>query len=77
MSLRIGIRAPLMMIGSIVLMFSTDASLSLRVLPVLLLTGIAIGVLIAKMGPVFMVIQKKLDNLNTVLAGEYRRYTGC
>lgn len=67
MSLRIGIRAPLMMIGSIVLMFSTDASLSLRILPVLLLTGLAIGVLIAKMGPVFMIIQKKLDNLNTVL----------
>ena len=67
MSLRIGIRAPLMMIGSIVLMFSTDASLSLRILPVLILTGIVIGVLIAKMGPVFMIIQKKLDNLNTVL----------
>ena len=67
MSLRIGIRAPLMMIGSIVLMFSTDASLSLRILPVLLLTGLAIGILIAKMGPVFMIIQKKLDNLNTVL----------
>ena len=67
MSLRIGIRAPLMMIGSVILMFSTDASLSLRILPVLLLTGLAIGILIAKMGPVFMVIQKKLDNLNTVL----------
>ena len=67
MSLRIGIRAPLMMIGSIILMFSTDASLSLQILPVLLLTGLAIGILIAKMGPVFMIIQKKLDNLNTVL----------
>ena len=67
MSLRIGIRAPLMMIGSIVLMFSTDFSLSLRILPVLLLTGLAIGILIAKMGPIFMIIQKKLDNLNTVL----------
>ncbi|MCJ7519541.1 MAG: ABC transporter ATP-binding protein/permease [Anaerolineaceae bacterium] len=67
MSLRMGIRAPLMMIGSIILMFSTDASLSLRILPVLLLTGLAIGILIAKMGPVFMIIQKKLDILNTVL----------
>jgi ATP-binding cassette subfamily B protein len=67
MSLRIGIRAPLMMIGSIILMFSTDASLSLRILPILLLTGLAIGILIAKMGPVFMIIQKKLDNLSTVL----------
>jgi len=67
MSLRIGIRAPLMMIGSIILMFSTDASLSLRILPILLLTGLTIGILIAKMGPVFMIIQKKLDNLNTVL----------
>ena len=67
MSLRIGIRAPLMMIGSIILMFSTDASLSMKILPVLLLTGLAIGILIAKMGPVFMIIQKKLDNLNSVL----------
>ena len=67
MSLRIGIRAPLMMIGSIILMFSTDASLSLRILPILLLSGVAIGILITKMGPVFMIIQKKLDNLNTVL----------
>ncbi len=67
MSLRIGIRAPLMMIGGIILMFLTDASLSFRILPVLLLTGLVIGIMIAKMGPVFMVIQKKLDNLNTVL----------
>jgi ATP-binding cassette subfamily B multidrug efflux pump len=67
MSLRIGIRAPLMMIGSIILMFYTDASLSLRILPVLLLTGLAIGLLITKMGPIFMVIQKKLDKINTVL----------
>ena len=67
MSLRIGTRAPLLIIGSIILMFSTDATLSLRILPVLLLTGLAIGILIAKMSPVFMIIQKKLDNLNTVL----------
>lgn len=67
MSLRIGTRAPLLIIGSIILMFSTDATLSLRILPVLLLTGLAIGILIAKMGPIFMIIQKKLDNLNTVL----------
>lgn len=67
MSLRIGIRAPLMMIGSILLMFATDANLSLRILPVLLLTGLVIGILIAKLGPIFLVIQKKLDNLNMVL----------
>ncbi len=67
MSLRIGIRAPLMMVGSIILMFSTSASLSLRVLPILLLIALIIGILIAKMGPIFGIIQKKLDILNTVL----------
>ncbi len=67
MSLRIGTRAPLLMIGSIILMFSTDVNLSLKILPLLLLTGIVIGILIANLGPIFMVVQKKLDNLNTVL----------
>jgi ATP-binding cassette, subfamily B, multidrug efflux pump len=67
MSIRIGIRAPLLMIGSIILMFYTDANLSLQILPVLLATGLIIGFLIVKMGPMFLEIQKKLDKLNTVL----------
>jgi len=67
MSLRIGTRAPLLMAGSIILMFSTDASLTMRILPLLIVTGGLIGFFVAKLSPVFMTVQKKLDNLNNVL----------
>jgi ATP-binding cassette subfamily B protein len=67
MSLRIGIRAPLMMIGSIVLMVSTNVSLTIRLLPLFLVIGALIGILVSKLGPIFMQVQKKLDNLNSVL----------
>jgi ATP-binding cassette subfamily B protein len=67
MSLRIGIRAPLMMVGSIILMISTNVSLTLRLLPLFLIIGALIGILVSKLGPIFMQVQKKLDNLNSVL----------
>jgi ATP-binding cassette subfamily B protein len=67
MSLRIGIRAPLMMVGSIILMVSTNVSLTLRLLPLFLIIGALIGILVSKLGPIFMQVQKKLDNLNSVL----------
>ena len=67
MSLRIGTRGPLMMVGSIVLLISTDAALTLRILPLLIFTGVLIGVFITWLSPIFMKVQKKLDRLNTVL----------
>lgn len=67
MSLRIGTRAPLLMIGSVILMVSTDAGLTLRLLPLFLVIGVVIGVLVSQLGPIFMTVQKKLDNLNSVL----------
>lgn len=66
-SLRIGTRAPLLMLGSLILMFVTDSRLALMVMPVLLVTFVVIVVFVARMGPLFMVILKKLDRLNTVL----------
>lgn len=66
-ALRIGTRAPLLMIGSIILMFVTDSRLALMILPVLLATSIVIIFFVSRMGPLFMTIQKKLDKLNTVL----------
>ena len=66
-SLRIGTRAPLLMIGSLILMFVTDSRLALMVLPVLLATTIIIVFFVSRMGPLFMTVQKKLDRLNTVL----------
>jgi ATP-binding cassette subfamily B multidrug efflux pump len=66
-SLRIGTRAPLLMMGSIILMFITDSRLALMILPVLLGTVGVILFFVSRMGPLFMTVQKKLDRLNTVL----------
>jgi ATP-binding cassette, subfamily B, multidrug efflux pump len=66
-SLRIGTRAPLLMIGSLILMFVTDARLAMMIVPVLLATILVIIFFISRMGPLFMTVQKRLDRLNTVL----------
>jgi ATP-binding cassette subfamily B protein len=66
-SLRIGTRAPLLMLGSLILMFVTDSRLALMVMPVLLATTVVIIFFVSRMGPLFMTVQKKLDRLNTVL----------
>jgi ATP-binding cassette subfamily B multidrug efflux pump len=66
-SLRIGTRAPFIMIGSIILMFTTDRSLALSMLPLLLVTSGIIVFFVLKMGPLFLTMQQRLDRLNTVL----------
>src|SRR5512140_3479891 len=66
-SLRIGTRAPLLMIGSIILMFSTSRSLALIMVPLLVVTSIIIVFFIIVMEPLFRTVQQKLDRLNTVL----------
>jgi ATP-binding cassette, subfamily B, multidrug efflux pump len=65
--LRIGTRAPLMMIGSLILMFVTDSHLALMILPVLLATSLVIVFFVSRMGSLFLTVQKKLDRLNNVL----------
>jgi ATP-binding cassette subfamily B protein len=66
-SLRIGTRAPLLMLGSLVLMVSTSPALALSMLPLLLVTTLVIGFFLLKMEPMFRALQKELDRLNTVL----------
>jgi ATP-binding cassette subfamily B multidrug efflux pump len=66
-SLRIGTRAPLLMIGSLILMFSTNRNLALTMLPLLLVTSTIIVWFSIKMEPLFLTVQQKLDRLNTVL----------
>jgi ATP-binding cassette subfamily B protein len=66
-SLRIGTRAPLLMIGSLILMINTNAQLALIMLPLLAVT---VGLLVwfgFHMEPLYMRVQQKLDRLNTVL----------
>ncbi len=66
-SLRIGTRAPLSMIGSIVLMFVTSPALAVAMIPILLVSGVVIVFFSARMEPLFRKVQQKLDRLNTVL----------
>lgn len=66
-SLRIGTRAPMMMIGSFILMVSTSPRLALTLLPLLAVTSILIGFFVFRMEPLFRTVQQKLDRLNTVL----------
>jgi len=67
MSLRIGTRAPLLMVGSLILMVSTSPSLALTMLPLLLVTSVILVFFTTKMEPLFRIVQQKLDRLNTVL----------
>ncbi|MCJ7433170.1 MAG: ABC transporter ATP-binding protein/permease, partial [Anaerolineales bacterium] len=66
-SLRIGTRAPLLMIGSFILMINTSRDLALSMLPLLLVTSIIIVFFVLRMEPLFRSVQQKLDRLNTVL----------
>ncbi len=66
-SLRVGTRSPLLMIGSLILMFSTSRELALTMVPLLLITSAIIVVFSVKMEPLFRSMQVKLDRLNTVL----------
>ena len=66
-SLRIGTRAPLLIVGSLILMFNTSPSLALTMVPLLIVTSAVIVFFIVKMEPLFRSVQQKLDRLNTVL----------
>ncbi len=66
-SLRIGTRAPLLMVGSLVLMISTNRTLALAMLPLLIVTSAIIVFFVIRMEPLYRSVQQKLDGLNTVL----------
>ena len=66
-SLRIGTRAPLMMVGSALLMISTSRELALTMLPLLFGTSVLIVLFVLRMEPLYRLVQTKLDALNNVL----------
>jgi ATP-binding cassette, subfamily B, multidrug efflux pump len=66
-SLRIGTRAPLLMVGSLILMISTNRTLAITMLPLLIVTFTIIVFFVIRMEPLFRSVQQKLDGLNTVL----------
>ncbi len=66
-SLRIGTRAPLLMIGSFILMVRTSPGLAMLILPLLLITLMIMVFFILRMEPLFRLVQKRMDRLNTIL----------
>lgn len=66
-SIRIGTRAPLLMVGSLGLMVSTSPRLALVILPLLFVTAVVITWFISRTQPLYLLVQRKLDVLNTVL----------
>jgi ATP-binding cassette subfamily B multidrug efflux pump len=66
-SLRIGTRAPLLMVGSLILMIKTAPNLALTMLPLLLVTMGGVVFFTVKMEPLFRSVQQRLDRLNNVL----------
>ncbi len=67
MSLRIITRAPLMLVGSIILMLLTSPTLALYVLTIFVFMGTMIAILSSKAQPIWLRVQAKLDRLNSVL----------
>jgi ATP-binding cassette subfamily B protein len=66
-SLRIGTRAPLLMLGSLILMITTNRRLALTMLPLLVVTTLLIAFFVVRMEPLFRLIQQRLDAVNNVL----------
>ena len=65
--LRIMVRAPLMMIGSLVMAVVTSPQLALLLLVLIPLVLVALIWIINKAYPMFSQVQQKLDDLNTVM----------
>jgi ATP-binding cassette subfamily B multidrug efflux pump len=65
--LRIGTRAPMLMAGSILLMFLTNTRLALLILALLVFTTLVIIVFTTQTGPLYLGVQQRLDKVNTVL----------
>jgi ATP-binding cassette subfamily B protein len=66
-TLRIGTRAPLLMLGSLGLMISTSPTLALTLLPLLAVTSALIAFFLVKQEPMFRSVQQRLDRMNTVM----------
>lgn len=67
MSLRMFTRAPLWMLGSMVMLFLTSTQLSLLMLALFPVILLIIWFFLAKARPLFLSVQQKLDRLNQVM----------
>jgi ATP-binding cassette subfamily B multidrug efflux pump len=67
MGLRMFTRAPLMFVGSITIMYSTNPQLANVMMALLPLTLIVVTVFVRTMQPFFKKVQERLENLNQVM----------
>jgi ATP-binding cassette subfamily B protein len=67
MSLRMLIRAPLMFIGSLGIMYATNAALTNTMLALLPITVVLVAIFIRVVQPLFKAVQERLEYLNQVL----------
>ncbi len=72
MSTRIAVRAPVMLIFSLIVAFSINSRLALVFVAVLPILGIGIGILMFLVGPVFERVFKTYDRMNTVVQENVR-----
>ncbi|NLG29035.1 MAG: ABC transporter ATP-binding protein, partial [Chloroflexi bacterium] len=67
MTMRMLVRAPLMLVGSISLLVSNSPTLALLVAALFPAIGVILALFVTKGKPLFGQVQKRLDRLNTVL----------
>ncbi len=59
--------APITMVGGVFMALREDAGLSWTILVAVVILGAGVVVLISRMGPLYAIMQKRIDNLNRVL----------
>jgi ATP-binding cassette, subfamily B, multidrug efflux pump len=67
MGLRIFVRAPLLLVGSLIMAFVTSPSLSIIILILMPVELLLVLWIVRKATPLFSIVQEKLDRLNTVM----------
>ncbi|HAM43994.1 MAG TPA: multidrug ABC transporter ATP-binding protein, partial [Propionibacteriaceae bacterium] len=67
MSMRMLIRAPLWMLGSLIMLLLTDARLAVHLSPLLPVFALLVWIFAVKARPLFALVQDRLDQLNQVL----------
>lgn len=67
MLIRLGVRAPLMMVFALIFCFRIDAHLSLIFLAVIPVLGLGLGLIMSHVHPIFMRVFKTYDRLNNVV----------
>ena len=67
MSLRMLVRAPATFIGGLIMAITINARLSLILVVAIVVLFTSVFLIIRKVGPLFNIVQQKIDNVNTVM----------